>query len=97
MEQLYKAILDEVKYYVILSLDYGHSKWNNSEELVCEIKELIERFNHKDPSAIKEFRQMFSSSGSLHELSVYNGWKEQFYDFAKKVDLFPLNSEFIPL
>lgn len=95
IEQHYLDILEEVKYYAILSLDYSLSKWKNAEALIFELNALKDRLRHRDIRAIRQCVLLFSNSGALSSLSQQNGWMEQFQLFSRRAEQLPLPTEIL--
>ena len=60
--------------------------YNSKEEVVVELERHIVSLNSKDFSIIKELILLFAPTSDLQELSVSNGWGNQFLEIAEKFD-----------
>ncbi|MDI4643677.1 hypothetical protein [Cohnella hashimotonis] len=62
------------------------SKYDDINDLIAELDDVLERLQRKDLSVLPEIAAMFAPTASLQEISLSNGWGEAFLYYSGRVD-----------
>jgi hypothetical protein len=62
------------------------SSFNTSEEVIKTIDTHITRLSESDISKINELIVLFLPTSDFQEISISNGWGEQYLEVAKEFD-----------
>ncbi|MBN1316955.1 MAG: hypothetical protein JXA42_15855 [Anaerolineales bacterium] len=66
--------------------DVVGSHYDSQTDAIADIKDHIERVKKSDCSRRQDFKLLFAPTGSLQEISIYNGWGDEFLDLANQFD-----------
>ena len=58
------------------------------EEVTLLIEQELEKARNSQPLELKRFRYLFAPTGSLQEISIDNGWGNEFIELANVIDRF---------
>jgi hypothetical protein len=80
------VVVDAVLAHLASSTEEGWSQRETNEFIESRVVDLRERVRTGDASAIQQLRILFAPTGSLQELSMANGWAEEFLIIAARFD-----------
>ena len=81
------AIFDDVLSYIRRpGVDLVWSHWDNVDEAIKELENHKSRFLKNDFTKLDEASFLFAPTGSLQEVSLSNGWGDEFIQLAIKMD-----------
>ena len=74
------------KYVSIKDSDVTMSTFNTSEEVIKTVDTHITRLSESNISKINELIVLFLPTSDFQEISISNGWGEEYIEIAKKFD-----------
>jgi hypothetical protein len=77
---LISAVINEIN---VKSTDVTWSKYDSVEELLNELRTYIDKILTNDNSVLQELKLCFAPTSSLQEISINNGWENEFLEFSK--------------
>jgi hypothetical protein len=81
-------VLDEILNTVNLETDVAFTRFNTPQELMADIAWDIEKLKSQDRETLAKLYHMFSPTGTYQELSISNGWGDEYLQLAQKFDLY---------
>ena len=63
-----------------------HSSFNTNEEVIDCIDDHINKLSNYDTSALEELIVLFLPTSDFQEISISNGWGEEYLELAKEFD-----------
>ena len=66
--------------------DLVWSHWDNVDDAIKELEDHKYRFLKNDFSKLDDASFLFAPTGSLQEVSLSNGWGDEFIQLASKMD-----------
>jgi hypothetical protein len=66
--------------------DLAWSNYNCIEDLVSELDSLINRLENHEEEVLKDVKFLFAPTNSLQEISLSNGWGNEFINLSNTVD-----------
>jgi hypothetical protein len=91
-EQLYadfqkvKAILGTIKGYISKDTDVIWAGYDNVDEFLTELNKYIEKMESCDFDALGKLEMNFAPTSSYQDLSISNGWGDDFLELADQFD-----------
>ncbi len=79
-------ILNNIKVRVDPDTDIVWTRFDSVEELIVLINSYIVRVTSGDTDVYKELKSEFLPTASFQDLSISNGWGEEFLDMAEQYD-----------
>jgi hypothetical protein len=80
-------LLDQLIVYINTgSLNTLYTKWNDSAAAISELETLYNKIERNEYSALIELKILFAPTGSLQDLSIDNGWADEFLVLAEQFD-----------
>jgi hypothetical protein len=80
-------VLDVILATVNSETDVAFTKFNTPQELMADITKDIEKLKLQDHETLAKLCLMFSPTGTYQELSISNGWGDEYLQLAHKFDL----------
>ena len=81
------TIFDDVLSYIKRDgVDLVWSHWDNVDDAVKELDDHKSRFLKNDFSKLDDASFLFAPTGSLQEVSLSNGWGDEFIQLANRID-----------
>lgn len=62
------------------------SRYNNITELLQELDLYTEKIIRNDASVINDLKILIAPTGSLQEISIDNGWGDDFIEISSRLD-----------
>jgi len=81
-----KEIIETIKMKITDDTDLRWTNYNSSEELIAEINLNSILFEEKNKAGLEFFQLLFLPTGTLQEISIQNGWSEQYLILAAEFD-----------
>lgn len=66
--------------------NFDYYTWDSTEEALREFDALVAGFASGRSADDSEVALLFSPTGSMQELSMSSGWREEFLDLARRFD-----------
>ncbi len=79
-------ILNTIKNKIDSNTDVVRSGFNSSTELINDIDSDIKKLHEGDYEILGKLTVMFAPTGAYQELSISNGWGEEFLKLAERFD-----------
>ena len=80
-------VLDEILNTVNLETDVAFTMFNTPQELITDITKDIEKLKSQDRETLDKLYMMFAPTGTYQELSISNGWGDEYLQLSQKFDL----------
>lgn len=80
------SILKQIENYIKTDTDTVWSRFDSSEQFLTELKQDIERIEFCDFSTLEKIRREFGPTSSYQEISISNGWSEEYLKLAETFD-----------
>jgi hypothetical protein len=75
-----------IKSKIDYTTDVNWTRYSSAEEIISEIDEYIVSLNVCDAAILEKVSNWFYPTGTFQELSISNGWGDEFLELAKKFD-----------
>lgn len=79
-------LIDKTIKHILNSTNFIFCRWGCANEAQNELQFLRQRIQNQDELAIQELDYLFAPTCSLQELSIDNGWGEDFIAIACKLE-----------
>jgi hypothetical protein len=79
-------ILNTIKQTISADTDIVWTRFDSVGELVDTLNKYIKRVEESDSKVFHDLKYEFAPTGSLQELSISNGWGEEFLHIADRYD-----------
>ncbi|MFX3633579.1 MAG: hypothetical protein ACE3L7_24825 [Candidatus Pristimantibacillus sp.] len=66
--------------------DVTWSNYRSVEEALSALNTYINRLNKGDKSVFSEIQLLFAPTGSLQEISISNGWSNEYIELSSRFD-----------
>lgn len=81
-----KRIIEIIKSKIIIDTDLMWTHYNSSEDLIVEINLNSILLEENNKAGLEFFQLLFLPTGTLQEISIQNGWSEQYLILAAEFD-----------
>lgn len=85
MDQIIKLI-EIIKLKITANTDLMWTHYNSIEELIAEIDLNSKLLENNDKKGLEFFQLLFLPTGTLQEISIQNGWAEEYLKLAAEFD-----------
>jgi hypothetical protein len=79
-------IIEIIKGKITPETDIVWTRYNSIDELNTDLDKLIQGINTNDRETYFKLEILFAPTGSFQELSITNGWGEEFIQLSKTFD-----------
>ncbi len=63
-----------------------YTLWENPQEAIEEINDCIQKLQTGDIGVLKTINMLFAPTGSFQELSMQNGWSDEYLKMGEQFD-----------
>lgn len=81
-----RAIIYELKAKLTPDTDLAWTRYRNVNEVTEMLDQFDERIQKHDTAALDELALLFAPTAPFQEISISNGWSEEFLNIAKLFD-----------
>lgn len=81
-----KKIIEILKAKITIDTDLMWTHYNSPEELIAEINLNSIFLEEKNREGLDFFQLLFFPTGTLQEISIQNGWSEEYLKLAAEFD-----------
>ena len=79
-------IIKIVRNKITDNTDIVWTKYNNTVELQMHIDKNLNLLENGDKQALEEFKHLFMPTSTFQEISISNGWGEEYLELAERFD-----------
>ncbi|MEA4987640.1 MAG: hypothetical protein VB095_06235 [Anaerovorax sp.] len=80
-------ILKEIKAFIdVPNADTSWSGYDTAQDLIMDLNKYIKRSEESDETVIKEISLLFAPTGAFQEISIDNGWSDEFIEISERFD-----------
>lgn len=80
-------IILEIRNRITPDSDPGWTRYNNASEIIKKIDDGILLLKNGNLEALNDFDLYFGPTGVFQEVSIANGWGEEFIEISERWDL----------
>jgi hypothetical protein len=66
--------------------DFVWSNWDNQDDALAEIDSILGRVGNGNTTDLSHLKLLFAPTSCLQELSLTNGWDEEYLELASRFD-----------
>ncbi len=77
-------ILEEI--ISIIQVSNPNPLYSVRGDAICDIKNMSTKLKCNDATVIEDLKLLFAPTNSLQDLSIENGWPDEYFELAEKMD-----------
>lgn len=82
-----EKIIETIKSKITIDTDLMWTHYSSIEELIAEIDLNFKLLEENNKEALKFFQFLFFPTGTLQEISIQNGWSQEYLTLAAEFDI----------
>ncbi len=80
------TLLETIESKITSETNIVWAKYDTIEELLEELEKIKIGVRSQNPEAIEDLKTLFAPTGSFQEMSIDNGWGDEYIELSEKFD-----------